>query len=84
MVLILHYRAREAVKRQVPDEDLQELSYTLLQRERCSLSLAEEGLQGSPGQRTDTGCSKGSFRREVRRSSHEWASDLALRRVKLQ
>ena len=79
MVLILYYGAREAVKRQVPDEDLQELSYTLLQRERRSLSSAQEGLQGSPGQGADIGCTKSSFRREIRRSGHDWASDLTLR-----
>ena len=84
MVLILNRGAREAAQRQVPDEDLKERPNTLLQRERRSLSSAQEGLQGSPGQGADIGRSEGSGCREVRRSSHDWASDLALRRVKLQ
>ena len=84
MVSILNRGAREAAQRQVPDEDLQEPPYTLLQRERRSLSSAQEGLQGSFGQGADIGRAEGSVCREVRRSSHDWASDLALRRVKLQ
>ena len=79
MVLIFNHGASEATQRQVPDEDLQEPPHTLLQRERSTLSSAQEGLQGSTGQGADTDCSKSSFRREIRRSGHDWASDLALR-----
>ena len=79
MVLIFNHGASEATQRQVPDEDLQEPPHTLLQRERRSLSSAQEGLQGSPGQGTDIGGSKSSFCCEIRRSGHDWASDLTLR-----
>ena len=79
MVLIFNQRASEAAQRQVPDEDIQEPPHTLLQRERRSLSSAQESLQGSPGQGADIDCSKSSFRREIRRGGHDWASDLALR-----
>ena len=79
MVLILNYGASEAAQRQVPNEYLKEPPHTLLQREWRSLSSAQESLQGSSGQRADIVGSKGSFRREIRRSGHDWASDLALR-----
>ena len=63
MVLILNYGASEAAQRQIPNKDLQEPPHTILQRERRSLSSAQESLQGSPGQGADIGGSKGSIRR---------------------
>ena len=63
--MILNQGAREIAQGQVPDEDLQEPPHTLLQRERRSLSLAQEGLQRSPNPGADIGRPKGSFRREV-------------------
>ena len=78
MVSIFNHRASKAAQRQVPNDYFKEPPHTLLQREWRSLSSAQESLQGSPGQGTEIGCSKSSFRSEIRRGGHDWASDLAL------